>query len=205
MVPDSQPRSSAERPLGALAGPALCVLVGALTWLACSDPEDAPPGADAAEESDEFAGYPPTAVLSTVKNLKESQAAPKHPTDGGGRGYLVDGPTEVTISTRHTWTIGYEAGPLGVPEGGVVFFMPSPFWGWDDAPQTSVPEAPGYTEVTTAADGIELELLEYGEVLGIRIDGRDLEAGEECDTDLVDAHFGELDCTTIEVIEARAV
>ena len=47
-------------------------------------------------------------------------------------------------------------------------------------------------------DGVRIEIRSYSGTI-------DLEAGEECDTDLVDAHFGELDCTTIEVIEARAV
>ena len=36
-----------------------------------------------------------------------------------------------------------------------MFLQPSPFWGWDP-PQSEYPEAPGFTEVSTEANGVTL-------------------------------------------------
>ena len=41
-------------------------------------------------------------------------------------------------------SLTYEAGPLGIADGGALFLQPSPFWGWD-SPQTEMEEAPGAT------------------------------------------------------------
>jgi len=77
-----------------------------------------------------------------------------------------------------TWILVYEAGPLGIAEGGVVFLQAPPFWGWS-TPQVSEPAAAGFTEVTTAAPGVELHPETVGDgLLAIVIGGRTLEAGE---------------------------
>jgi hypothetical protein len=71
----------------------------------------------------------------------------------------------------------YEAGPLGIAEGGALFLQPSPFWGWD-TPQTEMAEAPGATEVETDAGGVRLEPTALSGLLAIHVRGRKLEPGE---------------------------
>ena len=39
----------------------------------------------------------------------------------------------VVAGGTRRWTLRYEAGPLGVAEGGTVFFQAPPFWGWSHA------------------------------------------------------------------------
>jgi hypothetical protein len=54
----------------------------------------------------------------------------------------------------------------------------SPFWGWS-TPQVESPEAPGFTVVSTEAEGVVLEAETLGpQLLGIRVSGRPLKAGE---------------------------
>ena len=175
--------TNSNRVLRPLLGFVVCLGVAGLAVVACdSKPVPGPSAPGAAEskaEPDEFSGYPRTAVLETLKELRADQALERHPSDGGGRATLEAGPTEVEISSRNTWTLAYEAGPLGVAEGGVVYFMTSPFWGWDDFPQTLNAQAPGYTEIWTDAEGIELEPLDFGQnLLGAKISGRALAGGE---------------------------
>ena len=172
-----------NRNLRPLLGVGACLAVAAIAVLACDskvEPEPEPTGSKPVVLStDEDSGYPPTAVLRTMRELKEDQALERHPSDGGGRAWLEDGPREVEISSRHTWTITYEAGPLGVAEGGVIYFMTSPYWGWEDHPQTYSSEAPGFTEVTTTAEGVDLESLNFRQnLLGAKVSGRALNEGE---------------------------
>ena len=162
----------------------VCLAVACAVWIACDDPARPAAGPQsrpdpAAALPEEYAHYPRTAALPTVLQLRDDLAAVRHPSDGGGRAWLEDGPTEVRISSRHTWTIVYEAGALGISEGGVLYFMTSPFWGWEDPPQTGYPEAPGYTKLSTTAEGVTLESLPFGkQLLGIAIGGRELRSGE---------------------------
>lgn len=52
--------------------------------------------------------------------------------------------------------------------------------------------------VVETDEGVEIEIRSYtGTIV--------LESGEECDTDLVDAHEDELSCTTLEVIRGRSI
>jgi hypothetical protein len=71
----------------------------------------------------------------------------------------------------------YEAGPLGIAEGGALFLQPSPFWGWD-SPQTEIAEAPGSTGIGTDAQGVRLEPTALDGLLAIHVRGRKLEPGE---------------------------
>jgi hypothetical protein len=72
----------------------------------------------------------------------------------------------------------FEAGPLGVAEGGVVYLQVSPFWGWS-TPQTGRPEALGFTRVSTPAEGVELRMATLDQqLLGIEVRGRALRPGE---------------------------
>jgi hypothetical protein len=116
--------------------------------------------------------------------LWEDLAAPRHPSDGGGRAWITsvipdEGPGALRAGGRARFELVYQAGPLGVLEGGAVFLQTSPFWGWD-TPQTAFPDAPGYTTVQSDAPGIELEAYTLAsQLLGIFVRGRKLEAGEQ--------------------------
>lgn len=107
----------------------------------------------------------------------------RSPSDGGGRAWIEgqEGPDdrpEAVASSRGRFPVVYEAGPLGVAEGGMVFLQVSPFWGWD-TPQVVEPNGPGFTEVSTEAEGVTLEPKTLGQqLLGIEIQGRALREGE---------------------------
>jgi hypothetical protein len=120
----------------------------------------------------------PSARPELVETLRADLAAVRHPSDGGGRAWIEDGPPEVTAGGTGRWTFLYEAGPLGIAAGGMLFLQPSPFWGWS-TPQTLDPGEPGYTEVSTPAAGVTLEAGTLDRTLfGVRIGGRALRQGE---------------------------
>ena len=117
------------------------------------------------------------AKVDSHRALVEALAAPRHPSDGGGRAWLDCEPVTIIVGSYHRFEVVYEAGPLGVAEGGVVFLQPSPFWGWGP-PQNELEDAPGYTEVTTDAVGVELGVTTPGGLLAVEIRGRALAEGE---------------------------
>lgn len=123
------------------------------------------------------------AKLDTFETLSKDLDVERDPSDGGGKAWLVEpnpshGTPIVTAGSRHRFEIEYEAGALGIAEGGAVYLQTSPFWGWD-SPQVDVPEAPGYTEVVTDAPGLELHAQTLGtQLLAIVVGGRSLESGE---------------------------
>ena len=123
-------------------------------------------------------GLSADARLSTFETLIQDAAAARGPADGGGRAWITDAKASYPASSRSQLHITYEAGPLGIVEGGVLFLQPSPFWGWD-SPQTRYPESPGYTQVSRAPDGLKLSINNYGGYLAIEIGGRALLAGEQ--------------------------
>jgi hypothetical protein len=84
----------------------------------------------------------------------------------------------VAVGRIGRYEIIYEVGPHGITQGGAVYLLPSPFWGWS-GPQTDNPDLPGYTVVETSADGVELEAFTPdGQILIITIGGRALLHGE---------------------------
>jgi hypothetical protein len=119
----------------------------------------------------------------TVALLRKDLAAARSPADGGGRAWIEsvrtpDGSDRLRAGDRARIELVYEAGPAGVDEGGAVFLETSPFWGWE-TPQTSIPDAPGYTEVSTSAEGVALEPQLLGpHLLAIGIEGHRLDPGE---------------------------
>jgi hypothetical protein len=156
----------------------LLCLLPALLLAACGEPPPEPvtPPAAAAEPG----GDPPQARRDMLEMLRESQTLPYHPSDGGGRAWLEEvRPEHPTISSPARFDIVFETGPEGIAKGGAVYLQVSPFWGWS-TPQAVNPDAPGYTEVTTEADGVVLdaETLDQ-QLLGIRVNGRGLEPGEQ--------------------------
>ncbi|MFP6622693.1 MAG: DUF3604 domain-containing protein [Myxococcota bacterium] len=126
----------------------------------------------------------------------EDLTTPRHASDGGGRAWIEEtlvmtpggdfvaaartdqGVHIVEAESRNRFHLVYEAGPLGVANGGTVFLQISPFWEWDD-PQTQWEDASGYTEVTTDAEGVLLDaFLVAPQLMVIEIRGRGLEPGE---------------------------
>jgi hypothetical protein len=152
----------------------LCLLVGACEPREESVPRE-PDGVLARDSAS------PNARLEMVEELRQDLSAQRHPADGGGRAWIEpdpESPASVTAGSPGRWSILYEAGPLGVAEGGMVFLQVSPFWGWS-TPQTVDERAPGYTTVTTDAPGVELQPATLGQqLLGIQVNGRALRSGE---------------------------
>ncbi len=124
------------------------------------------------------AGLSADAKLETEALLQEDMAAPRSPSDGGGRAWRVASNTIHVAGRRARIEIVFETGPLGIAEGGAIFLQPSPFWEWDP-PQASLPEAPGFTEVLDLPDGLEIELDDQSPGMLIAwLRGRALQPGE---------------------------
>ncbi len=116
--------------------------------------------------------------VELAESLREDLTRPRHAADGGGRAWLEPPGAPARVSTPGRWTIHYQVGELGVAAGGMIYFQVSPFWGWS-TPQVERPEAPGYTEVSTAAAGVELQPRTLDQqLLGIAVAGRALAPGE---------------------------
>jgi len=126
-------------------------------------------------------GLSPSAKPEIVEVLRADLAAERDPADGGGRAWLdidASSGSPGRAGEPGHWVIIYEAGPRGVAEGGVVFLQVSPFWDWS-MPHDIDPSWPGFTEVTTDAEGVELTTAGLAQQkLGIRIGGRELRQGE---------------------------
>ncbi|MGQ0551979.1 MAG: CehA/McbA family metallohydrolase [Planctomycetota bacterium] len=124
---------------------------------------------------------PPTARWELVEELRASQARPRHPSDGGGRLWLEltegdDG--SVQASDSRSWTLLYEAGPLGLAVGGALVFQAPAFWGWSP-PQVEAESAPGFTRLSCEAEGVTLRVRRIDTwLVAAWIEGRALAAGE---------------------------
>ncbi|QDV06083.1 hypothetical protein Poly30_15870 [Planctomycetes bacterium Poly30] len=124
--------------------------------LAACDGKDTRPGA----ASDDVAGRssaapdlaPLTARRDQVRDFEADLAAKRHPGDGGGSARVTAAPERVVAGGAGRWTIEYTVGERGIEPGGVITLMPEPFWGWS-TPQAERREFPGYTEVTSKAQG----------------------------------------------------
>lgn len=158
--------------------------------LGCAGAPDAPEPAEVQEISwvseQERAEGPPHARWNMVAELRADLSAQRHASDGAGRAWLElaeDGSgDQATAGQAGSWTIIYEAGPLGVVEGGAVGLQVSPFWGWS-TPQVEHPQGLGYTVVEHAGPGslrgLSLQAATWGDqLLGIAVMGRSLEPRE---------------------------
>ncbi len=158
---------------GALRSPAtalrrLAVLASALAL---------PLHGDAQGERDELTPAP-HAQVQTARDLLAAKQRAFDPADGGGRARLVEGGA-VRAGEVGRWRIEYEAGPLGVAEGGGVYLQVSPFWGWS-TPQVEDPSGEGFTVVSSEAAGIELKPATIDrQLLAVTIAGRALAPGEQ--------------------------
>jgi hypothetical protein len=120
---------------------------------------------------------PPHAQTAVDAQMRESAARVRHPSDGGGRARLREGGA-VAAGARGRWVIEFEAGPLGVAEGGAVYLQVSPFWNWS-TPQTADPRRDGFTVVTSDVAGLALAPATIDQqLLAVELRGRGLAAGE---------------------------
>ena len=115
--------------------------------------------------------------------LKKDRETPRHVSDDGGTARVIlPGERErraIPAGGRERFLLEYEAGPEGVAEGGSIFLQVSPFWGWEP-PQLRGPQAGGYTEVSTEAEGVLLDPRSLGQgLLQVTVRGRALDAGEK--------------------------
>jgi hypothetical protein len=118
--------------------------------------------------------------MDLVGTLRDDLDAVRHAADGGGSAWLedTDPSSGAVASTPGRWTLIYEAGPLGIADGGTLFLQVSPFWNWT-TPQVVDEAAPGFTTVSTDAEGVVLKPQTLGEqLLGIAVTGRPLAQGE---------------------------
>ncbi len=128
-------------------------------------------------------GQSPSARPEIVETLRENLELDRHPSDGGGRAWLEGGSgdpsTAVTAGHPGRWSLVFETGPLGIAEGGWIFFQAPPFWHWS-TPQPFDPEQPGFTLVSTEAEGVEVAPATIDQqLMAIEIRGRALEPGEQ--------------------------
>ncbi len=160
-------------------------LLAALLFAACGEtpPNETSPGENTLDHGEESDGLSPDAQVDTFEMMREDLLQPRHPSDGGGIARLLspgsgESRPELRAGSVHPFVIEYEAGPLGIADGGALYLQPSPFWGWDP-PQTHFPEGPGYTQFSSEAEGIELARLNVGpDLAAVTITGRALEPGE---------------------------
>jgi hypothetical protein len=155
------------------------ILVATLALASCGSAESTPSTPPESNEKPPAAS--PNARRETVRMLRLDLEAERHASDGGGRAWLKDGDgatTGAAAGRSGRWTIVYEAGPLGVAEGGLVFLQVSPFWGWS-APQADFPHFPGFVRASTDAAGVDLDLrIPDRHLLAVGIGGRALREGE---------------------------
>ncbi|MCH2170337.1 CehA/McbA family metallohydrolase [Myxococcota bacterium] len=127
---------------------------------------------------------PPTARWEMVDMLRAGRDHPPHPSDGGGRAWLEPEDGQIPsarVGEPGSFHIVYEVGPLGIAENGAIYLQVSPFWNWS-TPQTEDPRRPGYTEVSTLAEGVELEARTLDkQLMGLFPKGRGLRPGERID------------------------
>jgi len=96
-----------------------------------------------------------------------------------GEGTVILSPAApVQVRTPGTWTLEYTAGPSGIRQGGGIVFQAPPFWGWS-APQSSNPDAPGYTTIHCSRKEAEFEIQESDlHWIQFQLAGADLVAGD---------------------------
>ncbi len=142
---------------------------------ACTD------GSRQASEDGTDTSLSPRPRPELVETLRDDVATPRHPRDGGGRAWLdveASTPGPLVAGTTARFELVYEAGPLGIAEGGTVYLQSSSFWGWSP-PQDIDATLPGYTVAATSAEGVTLETETFAAgLVAVHIRGRELASGE---------------------------
>ena len=117
-----------------------------------------------------------------VESMRLDLATPRHPSDGQGSAEIEilwpeDG--RLVAGGQGRFQIDFEVGPLGIAEGGALYLQASPFWAWS-TPQRQNPDDPGFTEVSTSAEGVQLEAQAVDrQLMTVQIQGRAMKAGEK--------------------------
>ncbi len=105
-------------------------------------------------------GYPAGARVEQYEMMLADLNMENGPADGGGHAELLSQPDPSAVrGSAATYVLQYTAGPLGIVDGGAIFFQVSPFWGWT-TPEPTVPSGDyviGNTSVTCDAEGVVLE------------------------------------------------
>jgi len=158
----------------------LAAAAAAVAAAACGGDSD--PMAGVAPEAAQAHRGPPGAKWDLVDMLREDLVRPRHPSDGGGRAWLEQAEGDsipATAGAPGRFTIVFEVGPQGIAKGGMIFLQVSPFWEWS-TPQVEEADFPGYTVIDLSADDIEIGAGTLDQqLLGIEVQGRPLEAGEQ--------------------------
>ncbi len=123
------------------------------------------------------AAPPPTARTATYEQMRADAAAVRHASDGGGTLHWDEDPGPLPVGSIATFAFRLEVGPAGIAEGGSIWVIPSPFWGWSP-PQDVDPEAPGFVAFT-GPDGIAFETSRHDGMLCALVRGRALAAGAQ--------------------------
>ena len=86
----------------------------------------------------------------------------------------LHGDPRIRAGGRARIALVYEAGPLGIAQGGSLFVQTSPFWGWD-TPQPVSEDGPGFTRVTTDSTDVVLRPETLGpQLMIVHVEGRAL-------------------------------
>ena len=121
-----------------------------------------------------------SARVDVHRQMVEDKCLRPDPADGGGTIVLVAQPDPPAVAgTQGTYVLEYTAGPLGVAEGGALYFQVSPFWFWE-TPQVRDATNGGSenTRVETAESGVALRCSTVGpQCLQIVVGGAPLPAG----------------------------
>lgn len=136
------------------------------------------------------AGEAPGAELSksertarqVAQRLRADLAEKRGPADGQGRVRLEPDPEAarpLRVGEMRRFRFTFEAGPLGIAEGGALYFQSPPAFGWSKV-QTAFEDIAGYTTFRTDAEGVRLEAgeMDNAYLLPIRVRGRALREGE---------------------------
>jgi hypothetical protein len=132
---------------------------------------------------------PDTARQQRLEDLRALRDRVRHPADGTGRAWLERQAGQLPYATSATpdhFEIVFEAGPLGIASGGSILFQLPQIGGWS-IPQTTRPNARGYTLIESDSADVELDLASEGQSderpggtksLAIRFAAQPLRAGE---------------------------
>jgi hypothetical protein len=122
----------------------------------------------------------PEAVWGVVVALRPATNAEHDASDGAGRAWIDPSASSesITVGAAGRWVIVFEAGPLGIDDGGAIIFLVSPFWGWS-SPQTFDDRQIGFTRVTTDAQVELVTSVNEPPMMGISLRGGRLKAGEQ--------------------------